>query len=115
MIYPHPEIDPDWETSYLTAHGVLRGIQACVREVNGEDSLAGRRILIQGMGKVGDQLARILQKEGARLAISDIDPEKVRALAPRKTEGIPASTAAGLIAQERIDRARERRRLARPA
>jgi leucine dehydrogenase len=88
VIYPHPEIDPDWETSFLTALGVLRGIQACVREVYGEDSLAGRRILIQGMGKVGERLARMLRKEGALLTISDIDPEKVRALAPQLGAGV---------------------------
>src|SRR5574341_2428498 len=57
-IYPPEHDEADSPTSFVTAFGVFRGIQASVRERWGEDSLSGVRVAIQGVGKVGYQLAR---------------------------------------------------------
>lgn len=72
-IYPSESPEGEWQTSYLTAFGVLRGIQACVREMYGSDSLSGIGVAIQGVGKVGDQLARLLHAQGAKLTLTDLD------------------------------------------
>lgn len=65
----------------FTAHGVLRGIEAGLRHVFGSPSLDGRSVLIQGVGDVGEQLARGLAAAGARLLLSDLDTVRVKRLA----------------------------------
>lgn len=65
------------DPSPATAYGVFVGMRACLEEIYGDPSFNGKRIAIQGFGKVGSALAGLLHKEGARLYISDMDPEKV--------------------------------------
>jgi len=62
-----------------TAAGVLAGIRATLRHRTGSDDLAGRQVLIQGLGEVGGVLARLLHDAGARLLLADVDRERVRA------------------------------------
>jgi leucine dehydrogenase len=64
-----PHLPEYLQTSSLTARGVLNGIAACLRQAFGSSRLEGRRIAIQGMGKVGSRLARLLKKEGALLTM----------------------------------------------
>ncbi len=78
VIYPPKTSEPEWQTSYLTAFGVLRGIQACVKEVYGTDSLREIRVAIQGVGKVGEQLAELLHAEGAWLTVTDINSHRMQ-------------------------------------
>jgi leucine dehydrogenase len=66
------------DPSPVTAYGTYRGIQAAVRERFGEDSLRGRRIVVQGVGHVGYHLCRFLAEEGAVLVVSDIDRDRVQ-------------------------------------
>lgn len=67
---------PDWlETSALTARGVLRGIEASLQYRFGSSELSGRKVAIQGLGKVGMNLARYLAEKGARLVVSDVRPQ----------------------------------------
>ena len=65
------------DPSPSTALGVFYGMRACLEEVFGNPSFAGRRVAIQGMGKVGYALAKLLHQESANLIISDMDPERV--------------------------------------
>ena len=64
-----------------TAAGVHAGIRAACTHVFGESSLAGRSVLIQGVGGVGGPLARRLAAEGATLLLSDAMPGRPEALA----------------------------------
>ncbi|MHB8513134.1 MAG: Glu/Leu/Phe/Val family dehydrogenase [Actinomycetota bacterium] len=64
-----------------TAHGVWWGLRAVAERLFGTDSLAGKHVVIQGVGKVGGDVARMLAKEGARLTLSDIDGAAANALA----------------------------------
>lgn len=64
-----------------TALGVLEGIRAAVAAASGRGELEGRSVLIQGVGDVGEPLARMLSAEGARLLLSDLDRGRVEALA----------------------------------
>jgi len=62
------------DTSIITAFGVWKGIKASVKEAFGSDSLQGRTIAIQGLGKVGSHLAKYLFDDGAELVVCDVDP-----------------------------------------
>jgi leucine dehydrogenase len=63
-----------------TAKGVLHAIEAAL-EWTGFARIENARIGIQGLGKVGAQLAIQLAERGARLVIADFDNEKVADLA----------------------------------
>lgn len=69
------------DPSPLTALGVLESIRACVRDVYGTGTLEGRQVAIQGVGHVGEPLARHLAAEGAKLTITDIDRSRADSLA----------------------------------
>ena len=59
------------DPSLMTATGVFHGIRACLEEVYGSDSMEGKTVSIQGVGKVGRHLGQMLQKEGARIIVCD--------------------------------------------
>jgi leucine dehydrogenase len=73
------------DPSYLTAKGVFYAIEACLREVCGDPSVQNRTVAIQGVGKVGYQLAELLATAGARLIIADADAQRAM-LARREFE-----------------------------
>lgn len=64
-----------------TALGVFVGVQAAARHVFGSDDLAGRTVLVQGVGDVGEPLARRLRKEGAEILVCDLDEALARRVA----------------------------------
>ena len=66
-----------------TAFGVMQGMKACARAVYESESLEGRTVTVQGLGAVGSEVVPLLVKEGARVAVADIDREKVEAIANR--------------------------------
>ncbi len=61
------------DPSPVTAYGVYMGMKASAKHVFGNDSLSGKKIAVQGIGKVGGHLLDYLHKEGAKLYISDIN------------------------------------------
>ena len=65
------------DPSPLTALGVRRGLEAFVHYVMQRDDIAGVRVAVQGVGNVGYHLCKELHALGAKLVVSDIDPEKV--------------------------------------
>lgn len=71
------------DPSPFTAHGVLMGIRASVKEKLKTDSLKDVRIAVQGLGSVGSNLVEYLVKEGAIVTISDIDREKTKKIADK--------------------------------
>ena len=66
------------DPSPVTGYGVYMGMKAAAKRRWGRDSLAGRTVLVQGAGKVALALCRYLHREGAKLVISDVVPEKVQ-------------------------------------
>jgi len=60
------------DTSLLTGLTVYLGMKAGAEAVWGSDSLQGRRVLVQGAGKVGLHLMEHLHKEGGDLLVSDV-------------------------------------------
>jgi leucine dehydrogenase len=65
------------DLALVTAHGILHGLRASCKAVYGSDSLTGKRIAIQGAGKVGYHLIALLHKEGAQIFVTDIDKKSL--------------------------------------
>jgi len=61
--------------SPFTALGVYMGMKAAVKHQYGSASLSGRKVLVQGIGHVGEILVDYLSKEGAIITINDIDEQ----------------------------------------
>jgi len=73
------------DSSVLTAFGVFQGMRAAAEHVWGTTSLAGRRVAVEGVGKVGRRLVGHLLDADAQVVICDVDPaavERVRAQYP---------------------------------
>lgn len=88
------------DPSPFTALGVAQGIRACLEEVYGSSSAAGRTVAVQGLGHVGYHLCRLLHEDGARLIVADVN----EAAANRAVEEFGAKTAApGEIAAVECD------------
>jgi leucine dehydrogenase len=66
------------DPSPVTALGVYMGMKASAKEAWGNDDLAGRKILVQGAGHVGQYLIDYLMKEGANVMVSDIFDDKIK-------------------------------------
>ncbi len=78
-VHDHGSEDP----GPYTALGVLSGIRAAVRQRFGTAELAGRTVLIQGAGDVGQPLAHLLAEQGAELLVADLDESRAAGLAQR--------------------------------
>jgi leucine dehydrogenase len=59
--------------SPVTAYGVYMGMKAAAKYQFGSDNLEGKKILVQGIGHVGETLVDFLTKEGALVQITDIN------------------------------------------
>jgi leucine dehydrogenase len=70
------------DPSPVTAEGVKRGIELCVRRALGR-GLDGVTVAVQGVGHVGAYLADKLAAAGARLIITDVDGEAAQVVAAR--------------------------------
>jgi leucine dehydrogenase len=66
------------DPSPVTAHGVFRAIQAAAKWCWSSDDLHGKTVSVQGCGHVGYHLAKSLHEAGAKLTVTDIDPERVK-------------------------------------
>ncbi|MBB1193839.1 leucine dehydrogenase [Flavobacterium sp. SOK18b] len=63
--------------SPVTAYGVYLGMKAAAKQQFGTDVLSGKKVLVQGIGHVGETLVDYLTKEGAIVTIADINEEKL--------------------------------------
>lgn len=86
------------DPSPYTAHGVLMGIKASVKEKLGADSLKGVRIAVQGLGNVGYHLVEYLAKEQAIVTVADIDADKVKTVVSKF--GFKASSPEAIVSTE---------------
>ena len=63
--------------SPVTAYGVYMGMKAAAKYQFGSDNLEGKKILVQGIGHVGETLVEHLTKEGALVQIADINESRL--------------------------------------
>lgn len=81
------------DPSPVTAYGVYVSMKASAKEVWGSDSLSGKKVLVQGIGHVGEVLVNHLTKEGAKVYINDISEERLKTAADKyKAEVVSADT-----------------------
>jgi len=64
------------DPSPMTAWGVVCGMRAAIDAVGLPPGLRGKRIVVQGVGKVGLALVRYLLEGGAEVGVSDVDAER---------------------------------------
>jgi len=67
--------------SPVTAYGVYMGMKAAAMHQFGSNKLEGKKILVQGTGHVGETLIDYITKEGALVQISDINQDRMEAVA----------------------------------
>ena len=79
------------DPSPVTAYGVYMGMKASAKFKWGSDKLKNRKVLIQGIGHVGEHLLKYISEEGAFVIINDINKERLKELAYKYN----ASTAIG--------------------
>ena len=65
------------DPSPVTAYGVYMGMKATAKFLWDNDSLNGKRIVVQGVGHVGEFLVKYLSDEGAEVFICDINNERL--------------------------------------
>jgi glutamate dehydrogenase/leucine dehydrogenase len=85
------------DPSVLTAYGIYLGMRAAAREAWGDPSLAGKRVAIQGVGKVGSRLLGHLVESGASVVVADVDASAAqRAAAEHGAEVVDAGAIHGV-------------------
>lgn len=107
------------DTSIMTGLGIYMGMRACAADVWGSDSLRGRKIAMQGFGKVASHTAQHLLEDDAQIFatdISDVALDKARQMGvkvvhPEEIYDVDCDIFApcalgGVINSETIDRLR---------
>ena len=65
------------DPSPATARGLVAAAKTTLGYLNGSSTFHGRRVAIQGVGKVGYDYARRLSEEGAELIVTDMYPPAI--------------------------------------
>jgi len=68
------KVDP----AYFTAYGVMLGIKTSLKKIYGNEKIRGRTFAIQGIGKTGEHLLRLLYPSAQLIYVSDIDTHKIQ-------------------------------------
>jgi leucine dehydrogenase len=69
------------DPSPVTAFGTYVGMKACAKKQFGSDSLAGKKVAVQGVGHVGEYLVKHLAEENAEVFITDIHEPTLKRIA----------------------------------
>jgi glutamate dehydrogenase/leucine dehydrogenase len=70
------KLDP----AYYTAIGVVQGIKIFLKSILGSSALRDRSFAIQGVGKVGSAIIKIIYRDAGAIFIADTNPKKVAAI-----------------------------------
>lgn len=71
-------MDGGGDPSPVTAYGVYMAMKAAVKHQTGNESLAGKKVVVQGIGHVGEYLVQHLVKENALVTVADIYEDRVK-------------------------------------
>jgi leucine dehydrogenase len=66
------------DPSPFTAYGVFTGMKAAAKKAWGSDDLSGKKVVVQGVGHVGQYLTGHLVKAGAKVFIADINEARLK-------------------------------------
>jgi len=95
-----PEAGGAGDSSILTAYGVFQGMRASAEYLWGAPSLAGKRVGISGVGKVGRYLVGHLIEDGASIVATDPHEGAVQWLRDNYAQVEIVSTTEELVASE---------------
>jgi valine dehydrogenase (NAD+) len=90
------------DSSVLTAFGVFQGMRAAAGHVWGTASLRGRRVGVEGVGKVGRKLVDHLAEDGAEIVICDVSESAVDSVRTRHP-GVEVAADVGALLATGID------------
>ncbi len=71
------------DPSPVTAYGVYMGMKAAAQQKWGSNNLEGKKVLVQGIGHVGETLVKHLADEGALVTINDIHEDRMSEIATK--------------------------------
>ena len=71
------ELGGSGDPSVVTAYGVLMGMKGSAKYKWGSDKLENKKVLVQGVGNVGENLIQLLLKENADIYINDVNEVKL--------------------------------------
>jgi leucine dehydrogenase len=69
--------------SPVTAYGVFMGMKAAAKYQFGSDNLSGKKVMVQGIGHVGETLVKYLTEEGALVQIADLSQSRMEEVAKK--------------------------------
>ncbi|CAM1339759.1 Glu/Leu/Phe/Val family dehydrogenase [Tenacibaculum aestuarii] len=69
--------------SPVTAYGVYMGMKAAAKYKFGTDNLEGKKVLVQGVGHVGETLVKHITDEGAQVILNDINEARLEELSKK--------------------------------
>lgn len=72
------EMGGSGDPSPVTAYGVYMGMKASAKFKWGSDQLKGKKVVVQGIGHVGENLVKHLTEEGANVIINDINSARLK-------------------------------------
>jgi glutamate dehydrogenase/leucine dehydrogenase len=76
-----PLLGGSGDPSEATARGVYWAMRATAEHLEASSDLAGLRVVVSGVGKVGSALVRLLGADGAKVTVADVDPAAVARVA----------------------------------
>ncbi len=88
------------DSSVLTAFGVFQGMRAAAEHLWGAPTLAGRRVGIAGVGKVGRWLTDHLIADGAEVVVTDLNPDAIRTVRTAHPQVDSVEDTATLVASD---------------
>ncbi|MDG1528583.1 MAG: Glu/Leu/Phe/Val dehydrogenase [Polaribacter sp.] len=69
--------------SPITAYGVFMGMKAAAKYQFGSENLDGKKVLVQGVGHVGETLVKHITEEGGKVIINDINEARLEELSKK--------------------------------
>tara|TARA_B100000902_G_scaffold399550_1_gene470958 strand:+ start:1509 stop:2594 length:1086 start_codon:yes stop_codon:yes gene_type:complete len=77
------ELGGSGDPSVVTAYGVLMGMKGSALYKWGNDKLENKKVLVQGVGNVGENLIQLLLKENADIYINDVNKKKLTSISEK--------------------------------
>lgn len=76
---------------YYTALGLYHSIQTCLMEVFDNEEIEGKSFAIQGLGKIGSELLKMVYPSAGKIYVSDIDTERIKEIQKDYPKVMPVS------------------------
>jgi valine dehydrogenase (NAD+) len=97
-----PELGGAGDSAILTAHGVFQAMRACAAHRWGTPGLAGRRVGVSGLGKVGHRLVASLVEDDAEVLVTDVNADAVSQVVARHP-GVTVVADTGALLEQPMD------------